>query len=252
MKYTDLVTRALGKLQALSPGEVPDNDLMAAAMAEIVALFDQWAARGIMAYNVNFSLFTLAANHSPTKIGPNLVAPEFNLGANTVRPVKIVSAAWVLSTGGQAVDTPILNIRDDDWWAQNRLKSLTSTIATDLYYSPDFPNGNLYFWPIPTVANQVRLEMWGQIPQNPLSTDTFVLPPGYYDAATLSLAFRLKSILGAAAIVTPELVEEYRLAMRVVEGNNAQSPRISTAQAGMKPSRAGGRADFNWADGTIT
>src|SRR5215472_8870966 len=92
---------------------------------------DYWSARGCYAWTTTFNVFTLTAGHQPHLIGPNLVSPDFAL---TPRPVNIQSASLMLS-GNPQTDQPI-NIRDKDWWAAQRVKSMTSSVPTDLYYEP--------------------------------------------------------------------------------------------------------------------
>ena len=77
-----------------------------------------------------------------------------------------------------AVDAPI-SPRDNDWWAGNRVKSLQSNIPTDLYYEPDFPNGQLWFWPIPNASYGVRLEGNVVLQQMLSLDDRFTAPQAY-------------------------------------------------------------------------
>jgi hypothetical protein len=247
--YLDIVTDALKEIQVLAQGEVPSAADAKDGLTKLNRLFDRWSARKIMAFNVDFSVFTLTPNLSPHVIGPTGASPTFTVAQ---RPVTVEAAALLIQTGPSIIDVP-MNIRDDAWWANNRVKNQTSSVPTDLYYSPGWPNGSLYFWPIPTAANQVRLELWTLLPGNVAQNGTFSLPPGYWDAVILNLALTMAPMYGAAAVISPELREQARLALAAVQGNNAKSPRCASKDAGMegnsKGSRGAGGGFFNWITG---
>src|SRR5581483_3825044 len=187
----DLVTSAMFEIGILGAGETPSNEDAAWVLQKLQRLIDKLNAYRQAIYNVNFSVFTLIPNHSPTTIGPG---GDFNVA---VRPVRIVAASFILNpgTGTKEVDMPI-NIRDDRWWASQPVKQLTSSICTDLYYSPDIALGNCFFWPICTTANPVRLELWANLGSPVTLNDTLVFPQGYWDAIILSLARELRPSFG--------------------------------------------------------
>lgn len=243
VKVLELLTAALVEIEALSPGEVPSSDDAAWCLQKLQRLIDHFNAREELIYNVNFSQFNMTANHSPHTIGPT---GDFNI---PLRPVKIVSAAFILNSGSSnPVDTPI-RIHDDDWWAANPLKSQTSSISTDLYYSPDSPLGALYFWPICTINNPVRIETWNSLPQAIDVTTTLGFVQGYWDAIVLTLALKIwHNYRGIAEPVPATLAMAQREAMRAIIGNNQSAPRIRTDQ-GMPSSGRPARPDFDFLTG---
>jgi hypothetical protein len=203
---------------------------------------DSWAALDRYAYNVTFSRFTLVPNLAPHTIGPS--GATFTVSQ---RPVKIVGASLILNNVTPEVDSPIINIRDDQWWLNQRVKGIKTSIPTDLYYSPDFPLGQLNFWPIPTFAYDVRLEMWGLLTQFTSLSTSFVFPPGYRKALVLTLAEQLCSPFGRQ--LSPKLIADANASRVILQSNNAQSPRISSADVGTQGSRTGMKADFNYYTG---
>ena len=84
-----------------------------------------------------------------------------------------------------------MKIKDKDWWAANPIKTLTSAITTHLYYDPSATLGNLNFWPICTVANPIRLELWNSIAQALDTITPLAMPQGYWEATVTSLAIAL-------------------------------------------------------------
>lgn len=238
----DVITNALLELGIYTQGETISSDDADFGLSKLEDLLDEWNARQAYVFNQVFGLFTLTANHSPYLIGPGLSSPDF---AVAQRPVTIISASVVLQGQNPTTDIPI-NIRDDAWWAQNQVKQLTSTIPTDLYYSPDWPNGSIYLWPINTAVNQLRIQYWGLLTQVAALTDALSFPPGYKKAITLSLAEDMAAAFGAQ--VAPSLAQKAMKARTAVQGNNDGSPRIQSVDFGM-PGSSKNKGDWNYVSG---
>ena len=232
-----MALRAAGVVKRAASG--PSQSEYSDGLKLLNRLIDQWAARRVFAYNVDFSAYTLTPNHQPHLVGPGLVSPDFD----ATRPVRIEAAALVLNTSTPNVDIP-LNLRDDDWWASQRVKGLSTNVPTDLYYSPSHPNGSLYLWPVPSFAYGLRLEAWKVLTQCQDIATQIILPPGYEDALVWTLAERLCPVFGHP--VTPEVREEARRARVAVLANNVKSPRTESADYG---TRGRSRGDFNYYTG---
>ena len=220
---------------AISPSEAADG------MIFLNQQIDYWSARACYAWTTAFQQFTLTPNHQPHLIGPNLTAPDF---AVAQRPVKIVSANLILP-GNATTDIPIMG-RDTAWRAAPATKTPTSTFPTDLYYEPDVPNGQLWFWPIAAIGYAVRLEALVFLQQFVALTDPFIAPQAYQAAITLTLAEKLVDLWGTE--MPPNLARRAMKARDALQSNNNLPPRIDSADWGTY-SRA--RADFNYVTGTI-
>lgn len=233
----DVIQDAFIEARWLAPGEQIGADEAAFGLRKLNDLLDEWTARKLYVYNQSFAVYTLVAGQQIHTIGPtgDFVVPS--------RPVSIVSAAFIFS-GTTQVDLP-MTIRDDDWYAAQSVKQLQSAVSTDLYYSPDMPNGSLYFWPICNAAKQVRLGLYGLLTGFGATTDPFLLPPGYRKAIKLTLAQELDGPRSS----DPALAKAQNLAIKAVFGNNAEPAKIRTVDAGMTPGKGGMRADFNWRTG---
>jgi hypothetical protein len=236
----DIITSAYREAGIIDAIEPPSAEEAAWGLEKLQRAFDQHNARRELVFNVSFSLFNLLANHGPHTIGPG---GDFNV---PIRPVTIVSAAFVLNGGSANPVDRDINMRDDAWWAANPLKSQRSSIVTDLYYSPDSPVGNLNFYPICTVVAPVRLQMWNALPQAIDLQTPLALVQGYWDAIVLDLAVKLCNSFEKP--VSPDLRDQWQRAMRIIEANNDKPPRIDTA-GGMPNSNRGGRPDFNFLTG---
>lgn len=225
----DMITAAMYEINVAAQGETPTAGDAAWGLQKIQRLIDKLNAVRQAIYAVNFTEFTLIPNHAPHTMGPG---GDFDV---TPRPVKIVSAAFILNAGaGQnQVDSPQLHIRDSDWWAAMPTKNLQSSIVTDLYYNPAVPLGECNFWPICNISNPVRMEYWTSLVVPPGLTTQLSLPQGYWDAITLSLAVELASSYEKEP--SPTLSERARLAMSIIMDNNAHPPRIRTDNSMPQP-----------------
>jgi hypothetical protein len=220
MTTRDLITDALIELGVLAPGDALSAVRAAFALSKLNRLLDNWNAERAAVYADVFSTFTITPSLQPHTIGPS---GTFSL---TQRPVSIEHASVILATD---VRTPI-TIRDAQWWADARAPEITGTIPTDLYFEKSWPDGKLWLWPIPTVANQIELQH--RIVLAALGLDTaFTMPPGYQDATTLTLAETLAPSYGAP--ISADLAVAAQKARGRVFANNDEPRRLCTHDAGM-------------------
>lgn len=241
MKWLDLITDILIEAEWLAQGEVPEPQDAQFVLNKINDELDQWSAEDKYIYTKNFQLFNLIPNHQPHTIGPGPGA-DFVLPA---RPPRIDGCTIVLqNAGGTTTDLPVNTERDDDWWNSVRIKNLASQIPTDLYYSTDVPNGQMFFWPIPNFAYQTRIEWWVSVLQVASVQDPAVLPPAYRKAVKLTIAEQLAGPRSG----DPQLVKAALQARSAVWSNNNNAPTMSTQAAGMPGSNNHTR--FNFLDGT--
>lgn len=244
ISWLDFIADALVEVGAYAPGDVIASPVLDVCVRRLNYLINEWEALRRYAYNVNFALYTLTPYHSPTLIGPGLAPPDFATANVSPRPPRLVGCNLVLNNTNPSTDL-IVNVRDDAWWLSNSVKSITSTTPTDVYYSPDFPNGSLYFWPIPTVAYQVRLEVWvsvGEVDPDTLGVTNVIIPQAYALAMMLTLAERICRPLGRD--IPASLSADAARARAALESNNISSPRIASADVGTGV--RGDRAGFNW------
>jgi hypothetical protein len=242
MKCRDLLYIAFREAHILKrPQAVNSDNELKDGLIFLNQLVNYWAARDCYAYTTTFTVYTLRALHQPHLIGPNLTAPDF---AAPIRPVDIKSAAIIL-TGPMPVDVPV-KIRDNAWWANTRAKTVTSSVPADLYYEPDYPNGALWFWPVPSFAYGLRLETTVQLHEFLTLDDPFLAPQAYQAAVALSLAEELCDLW---EVPTPANLPRRALKARdALQSNNNLPPRIASADYGTFSSPAG---DFNYVTGTL-
>lgn len=254
-KVIDLITDAFIEIGAVAPGEYPSPEEQQWGLRKLNRLIDEWQARQAYVYSYAFDVYTLVAGLSPHTIGPSAVATFKTNGQP--RPVRLESAALLLNndTTTGVVDLP-MNIRDRQWWAANQVKGIQTNVPTDVFYDPTFPDGSLYFWPVPNAQQQVRLQFWQTVIQFVSIQDPIggpggpgTWPEGYRAAITDTLAESLCSASNRA--VPPDLKERAMRERAAVFGNNAKSPRMATQDSGMPRAgqKSGTVADFNWTTG---
>lgn len=248
----DLVTDAMIKIGALAPGETPTAEEAATGIGDLNLLIDTMNARKLFIYNVDFASYTLIPNHQPHTIGPGLqpnILPPVGIYDFTVpqRPTKIVAANLVLNNVSPPVNSPI-NLRDDAWWANQRVQGLTSTVPTDLYYSPSWDYGQLFLWPIPTFPYGIQLETWTSLVQFDQLADIVNLPPGYTAFLTYMLAVQFCASFDRQ--VPPAVAAMAAAATKAVQGLNSDSPRITLRGLGVGGERKG--SSWNYLTGNLT
>lgn len=234
---------AAQEIGVYQPGETLSDTDSAKFLNLLRRLLNYWNADRRAVYATKFQTFTLVPNLTPHTIGPT------GAWVTTQRPVSVDGATLVLTPSTPPVNTPI-KLRDNQWWLSLTVPTLTSTYPTDLYYQPDWPDGKLFFWPVPTFAYDVTLMTRVVLDDTLTLTDTFSLPPGYQQAVTLSLAEVAQRPYSRPS--DPVLLRDASLARMVVFGNNDQIPNLTTLDTGMEPQKnAGSRADFNWLNGSV-
>lgn len=227
------------------PGFTGSPEDMSDGLLRLNATVDQWAAKKAYAFSETFQQFSLTPNHNPYLIGPAVVSPpDFKVA---MRPIRLEEngATLILTNVTPNVDIPI-QVRDADWWNNQRVKTLATNVPTDVYYESDFPNGALSFWPVPNFAYGIRLRLWTFVTQFASVTQQLVAPPAYLDALIKTLAEQLV-LMYPGTMMPPSLPMEAVRARAAVLGNNSKSPKIPSADFGT----AGGRSssEFNYYSG---
>ena len=227
----DIVSQALMEIGAIDPSEAPSAPELSLGLLKLNRLIDAWNADRRMIWTVQFlggpgnPALILVPNLLPHTIGP--VNATFTVPQ---RPVKLLDANVILYNISPPVRSP-LRIQDADWWDANRVYSITSSLPTDVYYEPDWPNGLLFIWPVPTTAYQLELEVWTALAQFFTPQDKVSLPPGYFDALVYDLAMSLAPSFQAQ--ISPALIALRNKAMQRITEANTETPHIATQDAGM-------------------
>jgi len=227
-----LLLEAFIEIKAGRAMDTMEPELMLWALGKLNRMFDKWNADPSTTFNVGFTSYTPTINHQPHTLGPNSAD-----WAVTQRPDRIRGANLILNTVTPAVRIPI-TVRDEYWWLNQAVQGLATSIVTDLYYDPSWPNGNVNLWPIPTTTYPIEL-MTDALFGNLQMTDTLWLPFAYREAATLTLA-ELLAPGTVDAQISADLKGQARDARAVAFGNNNGARNIRTRDGGMPGGRRRG------------
>lgn len=223
----DICEAAAFEFNIFDAGSPIPGDEAVFILGKLNRLLDSWNAKQAAVYGDFFSLFTLTPNLQPHTIGIAANAPTFSVASS--RPQTIDGANIVTGSGTSQVRYE-LDLVDEDWWKSQSVRNVTSPIPSALYYANDWPNGSIYLWPVPSTAYTLELMFRLVLAQLAL-TDTFTLPPGYWDAITLTLAESISTPYEKQ--VPPDFALRARQARALVFDANDETPRISTRDAGM-------------------
>lgn len=238
----DVLHDAYAEFNQVGIGEAMPASLAAFGLRRFNMLVDQWNAIRPAIWNEEFLEFTLVPDLAPHTIGPT--GATFTVDS---RPVSLEGASVILTDQDPAVKVPLI-LRDDEWWANQPVPTLAANLSTDLFYSPTYPNGSLYFWPVPQIAYGVQLVTRGLLSSATLDT-VLSYPPGYRAALTYRMAMWLAGPIGQP--VTADLEVKARMAEAAIFSNNVQPPRQRTRDAGM-PGAGSGRGGWNYITNTPT
>lgn len=230
MTTSEIVADALRKIGRLGIGATASGEDATYVLFTLNSLLDLWNAKRHAVYGESKQSFTLTPSLQPHTIGPSSATVSA-----TIRPVSIAAALLEVSDHRYPIA-----IRTREWYSNLSTPELTSTHPTDLYYEPGWPNGSLYFWPVPTSAYSV--DLWKRILLASLAlTDSFTLPPGYQAAITGTLCEMIAPTYGWQ--ITAEQQREFRDARATIFGNNDVTPEY-IADGGLPGSRSGGWYDY--------
>lgn len=229
----DICRAALLDLNVFEPSDPVGNDDLAFVLGKLNRILDNWNADRRAIYTDQFNTYTFTPALSPHTIGPT--------GTFVVsqRPESIEGVVLLFaSASSPQVD---IAIRDAEWYRSLSIPSLSTGMPTDLFYEPDWPNGKLYFYPVPSSALRVTLWTRGVLAQLNLG-DPFTLPPGYQDALTLTLSEDIAPTYEKQ--VMPILAMKAREARDRVFLANTQIPRLVTQDSGMPSGRSNGTGTY--------
>lgn len=180
MTALDLIKAALRELQVLGDDVVLTDAETQYAMEALNMMLDSWSNDSMLIYHVEMEQFSTIANHNPHTWG---TGGDFN----SVRPIRLL-AAKVRDANNIDLDLPIMSYND---YAEVKDKLAIAAYPQRLYYDNGWPNGSIYFYPVPSAIHTVTL--WSEKPLQS-ATDIYTVlsyPPGYFEAIKYNLALRL-------------------------------------------------------------
>lgn len=228
---TQIIEQALGELGVKAVGQPTSGDELQDCFDRLNALVDAWRGQNLYAYTRATVTATLPANTVSAVIGTGQL---FNIE----RPFRLETGSYYRLSG---LDFPITEITFAEYQAIG-LKTQPSAGPVSVYYSPDVPNGTLFFWPTAAQATSVTIACLTRLSEFANLTTLYTLPPGYQRALFLSLAEELSGPYEADLSV--RLARNAASARRIIKRANVEIPVMSL------DSRIPGRGNaFNYRTG---
>lgn len=232
-----VVSEAYQELNVFQPGAPIPAPMSTLALSKLNQIIDLWNAKRAMVWCEVFQSFTLTPSLSPHTIGPT--GATFTV---TIRPVSIEGCFLDLQGSSPPNYTPI-DIVDYQVYQAISTPGIATSVPTAVYYEQDWPNGKLFFYPIPNAAYPVRFTYRTLLGVVTLS-DNLNLPPGYQPAITLTLAEDIATATGRE--VPAKTAKGAAAARATIAANNTIVPALNLRDG--QEDRRGPALDFNYHD----
>jgi hypothetical protein len=187
MTVRDLIRLAMLDIQVLSAGENMTATEAQDALTLLNGLLASWNLESLMVYAIDTSTQALVAGQQSYTVG---AGGNFNIA----RPDRIERIMFRETTSGIEL---LLVEMDERQYAVETLKTTPSTWPTYYYYKPSYPLATLFFWPVPSIGNQVVIHYWHQLTAFPNLDTIITLPPGYERMIRSNLALELAPMFAA-------------------------------------------------------
>lgn len=206
------------------------------ALSKLRQLLNNWNAERAKVWCDVFASFTLTPSLSPHTIGPT------GTFVTVIRPVSIDGVSLNLNTNTPATYVPIQLI-DGQMYEALSVPGISTSIPTAVYYEEDWPNGKLFFYPVPNFAYPVRFRYRTLLADEITLTDNLDFPPGYQDAVTGTLTEMIADATGRA--VPAQTAKLAREARARIEANNVDIP-VLDLQDGQQERHQRGLTTFSY------
>jgi len=188
---TQVMTDAFRMLNVYQPGVAIDPVDSTDALRFLNLMIGQWAQTGLTIPAETRFVAPLVSNKG-SSANPYTIGVGGDL--NTTKPPNgesVVAAGLLLNASTPPIEIP-RGLMTDAAYEGTRIKDLTSTLFTDVYYLPTFAGnlGSVYLWPVPTdTINSLVLYIRAPLGVFADLTTAYFIPDGYDQAlyAQLSL-----------------------------------------------------------------
>lgn len=210
--YRDLISGSLRLLGVIAQGEAPSAAEADDALATLNEMIDSWNSTDALLYTTTTKIYTPSVAQSSYSIGPTgdiVVA---------VRPTRLYAAFLRNTSASPYYDIP-MTILSDTEYASITAKGLTSNIPFYIYMDREWPNANLFVYPVPSGAGiALGLQYLEALDSGVGLDDTESLPPAYRQALRFNLAVKLAPEYGQEAPPTVQKTAITSL-MTIKQGN---------------------------------
>ena len=227
----DLITLSLKQAGILGVGQTALAEDMNDCFTLLQQMIGQW----------NKERWLVPALIDINTIGNSQVSNPIGPGQfwNVARPGQIKGAYIVqLNTGQTPISLQCKLIFSYEEYIRIAVKGLNS-LPDHCFYDGQWPNGNIYFWPVPNNTYECHILVqqqlgWPIAASNPPVANTgldtpFTLPDEYQEAIFYNLSIRISAMYQFPASV--ETMKLAKNALNTIRTNNTQVPKMQMPAA---------------------
>jgi hypothetical protein len=183
----DQINAALRLIGMLAEGETPSADTSNDALNALNQMIDSWNTERLTVFSTQDQVFTWTANQISRTLGPT-----GNFVGN--RPILLDDATYFKDpTNGISFGIKIINQQQYDGIA---VKTVTSTYPQVIWINMDYPNIDMYVYPVPIKALEWHFISVTELDQPATLATTLAFPPGYLRCFKYNLACEIATEFG--------------------------------------------------------
>ena len=183
----ELINGALRLIGMLAESEVPSAATSNDALAAMNQMIDSWNTERLSTFSTQDQIFIWPNNQVHRTLGPT-----GDFAGN--RPVQLDDSTYFKDpTTGISYGIKIINQQQYDGIA---VKSVTSTFPQVMWINMDYPNIDMYVYPVPTKALEWHFISVTELDQPATLFTDLTFPPGYLRAFRYNLACEIAAEFG--------------------------------------------------------
>lgn len=183
----DQINGALRLIGMLAEGESPSAATSQDALTALNQMIDSWNTERLSVFSTQDQVFTWTPNQIHRTLGPT-----GNFVGN--RPILLDDATYFKDpTNGISFGIKLINQQQYDGIA---VKTVTSTYPQVMWVNMDYPNIDMYVYPVPTKALEWHFISVTELTAPADLSTNLTFPPGYLRAFKYNLACEIAAEFG--------------------------------------------------------
>jgi len=183
----DQINGALRLIGMLAEGETPSAATSQDALSALNQMIDSWSTERLSVFSTQDQVFSWA---------PGLISRTLGPSGDFVgnRPILLDDATYFRDpASGISFGIKIINQQQYDGIA---VKTVTSTYPQVIWINMDYPNIDMYIYPVPTKVLEWHFISVTELDQPATLATTLAFPPGYLRAFRYNLACEIAAEFG--------------------------------------------------------
>jgi hypothetical protein len=183
----DQINAALRLIGMLAEGETPSANTSNDALNALDQMIDSWNTERLTVFSTQDQVFTWTPNQISRTLGPT-----GNFVGN--RPILIDDSTYFKDpTNGISFGIKIINQQQYNGIA---VKTVTSTYPQVMWVNMNYPNIDMYVYPVPTKALEWHFVSVTELTQPATLATNLTFPPGYLRCFKYNLACEIATEFG--------------------------------------------------------